>query len=352
MTIRVDLLTPELAANDATSNHTRLIQEILASKGISTQIVVERQTGSGDVVILDNWKPDSTVTILQHFIGSKTAQRIIEEQIPVVLNYHNITPSTFFARWDRQITIDAETGRQQLHDLAPLTRRAITDSHYNAQELRSLNFDDVVIAPVLWQLEVDQLRHNSDLSVVPKDGGTMLFVGRIAPNKCHHDLILALAILSRTRPQARLVFVGNPAPQAYLNSLKVLARRLGVYDRVLFAGKVSADELLRCYHLADLFVSASEHEGFGVPLAESMASGLPIVAYGAAAVAETLDGAGLVLGDKRPTTLALAFDRVLGDEQLRRSLRKQGIHAAERFDISVTSDQMWTVLRDLIPDAA
>lgn len=352
MSPTVDLLTPELAVDDATSNHTRLFQELLNTKGIDCRIVVERKTGPDDVITLDSWKPEAAVTILQHFIGSNTAQRIINEQIQVVLNYHNITPSTFFTRWDPQTALNIEVGRQQLRDLAPLTLRAITDSHYNAQELRSLNIGDVVVSPVLWRLEANRPRQNSELPVVPIDGGTMLFVGRIAPNKCHHDLLLALAMLTRKRPKARLVLVGDPAPLAYMKSLKVLAKQLGVYDRVLFAGKVSAEDLARCYRLADLFASASEHEGFGVPIAEAMASGLPVVAYDAAAVTETMDGAGLLLGDKRPATLALAIDRVLGDEQLRRSLRRQSIRAAERFDISVTSKQMWAALHDLLPNAA
>ena len=349
MTATVDILTPLLAAKDATSNHTRLIREILEAHSVRTRIVVEKRIGADDVVTLDNWTPDADATILQHYIGSNTAKRIIQEQIQVVLNYHNITPAAFFARWEPQTAIDIAVGRQQLRELAPLTLRAITDSHYNVQELRNLGFEDIVAAPVLWRMEVNK-QQDAEPSSVPECGGTMLFVGRIAPNKCHEDLISALAMLTRTRPQARLVLVGESASSAYLNSLRMLAKHLGVQDRVLFAGRVSAEELLRCYRLADVFVSASEHEGFGVPLAEAMASGLPIVAYGAAAVAETVGGAGLVLGDKRPLTLALAIDRVLGDEQLRRSLRQRGIRAAERFDISVTGGQMWAALQDLLAE--
>ena len=177
----------------------------------------------------------------------------------------------------------------------------------------------------------------------------MLFVGRLAPNKCQHDLISGLAMLSRRRPNSRLIFVGDSTSLAYFESLRVLARQFGIYDRVTFTGKVTADDLVNCYRSADLFVCTSEHEGFGVPLAEAMSIGLPIVAYDAAAVGETLNGAGLLLSDKRPLTLATAFDRVLGDDQLRTNLRDRGIQAAKRFDISVTGEQMWNSLKDLLP---
>ena len=176
----------------------------------------------------------------------------------------------------------------------------------------------------------------------------MLFVGRLAPNKCHHDLIAAFAVLSRFRPQSRLVFVGEGSPLQYLQSLKSFARRLEVYDRVVFAGKVSDKNLLQWYQLSDVLACASEHEGFGVPLVEAMANGLPVVAYDAAAVAETVQNAGIVLRDKRPVTMAIALDRVLGDQKLRNNLRDRGIKSARRFDIAVTREQMWIALKDLV----
>ena len=239
-------------------------------------------------------------------------------------------------------------GRQQLHLLAPLTRRAIADSEYNAQELKEVGIKDVVVSPVLWKLAVRENQDTLNRATIPEDSGTMLFVGRIAPNKCHHDLISALAILSRTRPKSRLILVGDASQTRYLVSLENLARQLGVINQVFFAGKLSDKDLLYCYNLSDIFVCVSEHEGFGVPLVEAMANGIPVVAYDAAAVTETVKGAGIVLKGKRPVTLASALNQVLGDGQLRRNLRDRGFRSAQRFDISLTREQMWTALQDLI----
>ena len=349
MSPAVDLLIPQMAAGDATSNHTRLIQQLLEGKGFETRVVVERKSRSdGSDLSVEKWKGDARVSILQHSIGSEVAQFVIRKKTAIVLNYHNITPASYFQSWQPELAKSAQRGRQQLGQLARLTRRGIADSEFNAQELRHLGIGDVVVAPVLWQLGsgVPQAGRGDNANI---DGaGTVLFVGRLAPNKCQHDLIAAFAVLSRFRPQSRLVLVGDASPPQYLHSLKSLARRLDVQSRVVFAGKVSDKNLLQWYRLADVLACASEHEGFGVPLVEAMANGLPVVAYDAAAVAETVQDGGLVLSDKRPATMAVALDRVLGDQQLRNSLRDRGVKSAQRFDISVTREQMWIALKDLV----
>lgn len=349
MSPTVDILIPQMATADATSNHTRLIQELLVEKGIEVRIVVERKTRSDNGAIsIDKWKADAQVSLLQHSIGSEVAQFVIRRKIPIVLNYHNITPSTFFAAWQPELAKSVDRGRQQLTQLASLTRRGIADSQFNAKELMDLGVEDVVVSPVLWRLGSVAMQANHDDRAVDEDGGTVLFVGRLAPNKCHHDLIAAFAVLSRFRPQSRLVLVGDASPPQYLQSLKNLARRIGVHDRVVFAGKVSDKNLLKWYQLSDVFACASEHEGFGVPLVEAMANGLPVVAYDAAAVSETVSDSGIVLNEKRPLTMAMALDRVLNDEVLRKTLRDRGIQSAQRFDVSVTREQMWVALQDLL----
>jgi glycosyltransferase involved in cell wall biosynthesis len=69
------------------------------------------------------------------------------------------------------------------------------------------------------------------------------------------------------------------------------------------------------YRYADLLVMLSDHEGFGVPLVEAMRQGLPIVAYDAGAVRETLDGAGVLLAEKSPRQVAAAVARLMADPE-------------------------------------
>ena len=118
---------------------------------------------------------------------------------------------------------------------------------YNAQELHDIGFGNITVCPVLWQMENIGVPHNLNEPCVDGNNPTVLFVGRITPNKCHQDLIATLALLSRIRPQAKLVFVGDATPALYQQSLERFAARLGMTEQVHFLGKISDEELVKKY---------------------------------------------------------------------------------------------------------
>ena len=119
-------------------------------------------------------------------------------------------------------------------------------------------------------------------------------------------------------PAARLHLVGSPLGETYEPALRAFIEELGLDATPSTSpGSVSGAELEAYFQAADVFVMASDHEGFCVPLAEAMGHGVPIVAYGVTAVPETVGGAGLVLDDKSPVPFAAAVGRVLRDATLR-----------------------------------
>ena len=111
--------------------------------------------------------------------------------------------------------------------------------------------------------------------------------------------------------------------ERYYDRLQERVRELRL-DEVVFTGHVDDDDLRAYYGVSDLFLCLSEHEGYCVPLLEAMAFGLPVVAYDAGAVAETLRGGGILLRDKRPEAVAELIRLVRGDAALRSAvLRSQ-----------------------------
>jgi glycosyltransferase involved in cell wall biosynthesis len=119
-----------------------------------------------------------------------------------------------------------------------------------------------------------------------------------------------------------------------------LVRELRV-DEVVFTGQVDDDELYAYYRLADVFLCLSEHEGFGVPLQEAMLFGLPVIAYDAGAVRETLRGGGLLLQDKTPELVAESRPGADGRS------RCEGVLAAQRRAIdAIRATDFGALLRD------
>jgi glycosyltransferase involved in cell wall biosynthesis len=190
---------------------------------------------------------------------------------------------------------------------------------------------------------LDLARYRQPPSAVTRrlfaDGRTnVLFVGRIIPNKRIEDLVAAFAAYRRREPRSRLLLVGDyRGHERYYARLRERAVALGLSlaDDVVFTGHLEHDDLLACYAASHLFLCLSEHEGFCVPLLEAMVFGLPVVAGDAGAVRETLGGAGVLLEDRDPETVAEVLARLRPDGELRRAvLAGQGraLAALERTD--------------------
>jgi len=228
-------------------------------------------------------------------------------------------------------------GRAQLRDLAPVTEFAIADSEFNERELQAAGYRSTATIPLLIDLE--GFAGSPDpalaerLAAQKEDGGTdLLFVGKVSPHKGQDDLIKALAAYRRLYdPKARLHLVGGAISEEYQTALERFISELGLVDAVEIAGSVSHEELIAYYAGADAFVCLSNHEGFCVPLLESMYHRLPIVAYTNTAVPETVQSAGLVLPNKEPARVAAAIDRVVTDGQLRSVLAQAAAERVEAF---------------------
>jgi glycosyltransferase involved in cell wall biosynthesis len=132
-------------------------------------------------------------------------------------------------------------------------------------------------------------------------------------------------------PSARLWLVGGSSSDAYVRAVRGLVEALGLEGAVRLTGSVSPAALAAYYAAADVFVCASDHEGFCVPLLEAMHSGLPVVAYASSAVPETLGGAGVCLPEKSPGVVAAAVWRVVSDAGLRGRLVAAGRRRLEDF---------------------
>jgi L-malate glycosyltransferase len=357
---RIDQLVPTLARHDAIGNHVFQLQKLLRRAGFESDIYYEhidpglaelaRPYGECDP------RPQADRLLLYHAsTHSDLTDWLIDSAgrgQPVVVDYHNITPHEYFASWEPEAARSMRAGRQQLAELAPYVAAGLADSEFNAAELVGFGVPGSVACPILLDLEEYHAPPDPPDPLDPPAAARLsehplwLFVGRIAPNKCQHDVIAAFAAYRRLyAPDSRLALVGSATSGRYLTALRRLADDLGVDRAVDFVGGAPFAELLAYFARAGVFVCLSEHEGFCVPVVEAMELGVPVVAYSAAAVTETVADAGVLLEDKDPLVVAHAVNQLLADQTAREATIEAGRARAATFGLPVSSERWLRELR-------
>lgn len=324
--MRIIQMLPVMAFGDAIGNDTLSLDDTLNRSGFKAEIyamfIDERLTNR--VKKIDSYKCDSEDIILYHLsTGSPMNYDISEYDCKRIIMYHNITPGHFFARYDANAQEVCDSGLRAAGYLKKKADLCLADSEYNKQELEEMGYKcPIEVLPIL--IAFDDYKKKPNGRVVQKytdDYVNIVFTGRVAPNKKHEDLIASFYYYKKyINPKSRLILVGRHDffPE-YYRRLQKYAERLELED-VIFTGQVKFDEILAYYKVADVFVCLSEHEGFCVPLVESMMFDVPVIAYDSCAVGETLGGSGLLLEDKSPQVVAEAIHLVIQNKNLRTQL--------------------------------
>ncbi|MGH9029010.1 MAG: glycosyltransferase family 4 protein [Acidimicrobiales bacterium] len=337
---------PWLHTADAAGAHTLHARSALREAGYVSEIFVEHvDPPLADEVLpyeyLDqNLDKGRTVLLYQLAVGSVLVDRLLRRREPIFVNYHNLTPADFFWKWAPDWLNAVESGRQDLHRLAPKVSHAIAVSAFNQRDLQASGYMSTSVVPPFVDVAsfpVQAPREGSDGLRPARRGARWIFVGKLLPHKAAHDLLKALAVYRRVYdPDATLVLVGGQPVPAYAEAVTAYSRALGLADAVDIAGPVSHERLAAEYSGSDVFVCVSDHEGFCFPLLEAMHQRLPVVAVDAAAVGDTLGDAGILLTDKRPEVVAAAVRLVLTDDELRRRLLEAGRRRLADFDLART----------------
>jgi glycosyltransferase involved in cell wall biosynthesis len=359
VTATVHQLVPSVVPGDATTSHSLQLKKLLEEEGYHSEIyatAVHPQLEDQVRLVGELAGPSRSRAFLvyQFAAYSELADWLIGRREKVALNYHNLTPHCFFRRYDRRIALAQQAAEVQLSQLSRQTDLAICDSAFNATDIERRGHSETVVSPVLLDLadlDADPDPATTDLLRRRREvrGGGPLFlcVGGIAPHKAQHDLVFAFAVYRRVYdPTARLCLVGRTMVPRYGEALRSLVEELDLGEWVDMPGGVTHEQLLAYYRSAEVFVGASEHEGFCVPLVEAMHLGVPVVAYAAGAVPDTLGEGGVLVGDKAPSSFAAAMWRVASDPVLHEALRKAGRRRASTFSLGSTRASMAETIRN------
>ncbi len=350
--VRIDQVVPSFGGRDAIGAHILHLRDLLHDLGFESDVwckgaFPETRSIARFTDDLGERERPGTWWLYHLSSGSPVAELIAERPEPKMVDYHNITPASLFGSWVPWATEEADTGLRQLKILAGASCFGFADSAFNGRDLQAAGMPDgrtLVVPPLFDPLALASRADHAlaaRLRAERADGGAdWLFVGRVTPSKAQHDLIKALAFYRQAYdPDARLHLVGTWMGDDYPRALERFARRIGLGDAVRLTGSVSPEELAAYYAGSDVFVCASEHEGFCVPIVEAMNFGLPVVAFDAGAVPETAGTGALVVADKSPVALATAVNRVTADPAFRERLVQMGRARAAHLSLAEGRDR-------------
>lgn len=345
----VNQWVPAAHRGDAVGDSARRMRALLRAMGHDSELyalTIDDDLSDDVRPFADPAAERGDVTILHYALPSPMTEALAHLQGGRVLQYHNVTPASFFAPYDPALFRLALLARQDLATLVGRVDLALGVSEYNRRELEEMGFRPtgvLTLAVDLSRVTARPVRPALE-KVLDDEFVNFLFVGRIAPNKKIEDHIrLAEHYKRYVDAYYRFLFVGrfDAVPGYYATVRALMTEYRQIHERFIFTGPVSDEELAVYYRRAAVYISLSEHEGFCAPLLEAMAAGVPVLAYAAAAVPETLGGAGVQFAPKdleyaAELAGALAFDDDLradviagqhrrvaefGDDRVRRELQ-------------------------------
>jgi glycosyltransferase involved in cell wall biosynthesis len=338
---------PAAHKGDAIGDSARRVRDLLRGMGHDAELyalTIDEDLKRDVRPFADRSATRGDLTIFHYALPSQMTEAFAALGSGRVLQYHNVTPASYFAPYDPGLFRLAALGRDELASLRGRVDYALGDSEYNRRELAALGFERTGVFPIAVDTaRVTQPVRRPALEEILDDGlVNFLFVGRMAPNKKIEDHIRLAEVYKRyVDAYYRFIFVGrvDVVPRYYAMIRAQMAEYRLLHDRFIFTGPVPDEELAVYYRHAAVYISLSEHEGFCVPLVEAMAADVPVLAYAAAAVPDTLGGAGVQFAPKDLEYAAELLGALAFDDDLRARVVAGQRRRLEDFgDVRITRD--------------
>lgn len=334
----VHQVLPNMEYGDAITNYALLLRKLLHQSGHPGNIFAQyihrklhRQALPLTALSRETEKA-GTIWFYHHSTASEIPRQLRELAGRVVLIYHNITPPNLSHGGDDYLAAKLYTGLEDLRSLLDVPVVAVGVSAHNQEQLRRIGFPRTEIMPIAIDLQQFERKPQARLRRKLSDGKVnFITVGRLYPHKKIEDVIRVFHYYHHLINSASRLFVIGDCQEndKHFLELAQLCHHLELPE-VTFTGRVRFSELLAYYRTAHVYLCMSEHEGFCVPLLESMHLGVPIIAYNAAAVGETLGEAGILFNEKKHAEIAELAHLLVTDEQLRaRVIERQKMRALD-----------------------
>ena len=295
---------------------------------------------------INTYSPKEDDYILYHYSGKSTIlEQVLDYNLPVILRYHNITPPKYLVQDNPELADRCREGIEQIKSNVRFFDFYCGDSEFNNRDLIAYgaDADRAYVLPVAMNLsKLHETATDKKIIQEMKKHPNIIFVGRIAPNKCIEDVLDVFDNFHKYyNDKAFLYLVGNMQQTGtYTKYIQDKINKLTSKEHIIMTGKVDDSQLSSYYSGADVFLCMSEHEGFCIPLLEAMEFNIPVIAYDAGAVAGTMGESGILVKNKVVPIVAGLLNELTINPFLRsRVVQEQQKHLQE-FDTPAMKKQL------------
>jgi len=348
----VHQLVSTFSPRDAVGNIVLSMRKILREAGYNSEIYAqtihpEMKNEALPYTNFDKIKSND-ILIYHHSFASDLVDFLLPLQNKIILIYHNITPSHFFIGVDEKIVAGCILGRQQLDKLKNKVEIGLTFSKFTEQELNEKGIKNTGVISAILNRGIQKFEKNVSFENKFHDYVNILSVGRLVPHKKIEDLLKAFAFYNKClNNKSQLFIIGKyDSSEPYFQWLQNVINTLELKN-VNFLSDVSDEDLESYYEIANIYLSMSEHEGFCVPLVESMHHKVPILAYGAAAIPETLDGSGILVKEKNFEEIAEIIHIITENQNLREKIVQRQNDRLQRLDSHAAASEFLKHVKNL-----
>lgn len=318
--MEIHQILPTISPGDAIGNEVREIKRVLNEWGYKSEIYAQNihpKINAKKYTEYEKVSSRENILIFHFSIGSEVSEFVAKLPDKKILIYHNITPHKYFYGVNETLVNLLKNGKKELRSLVDHIDIAVGVSEYNRLELQKMGFKNTDVLPIIVDFHEYSSPNEKLLSKYDDDFVNLLFVGRVTPHKKQEDIIKVFYYYKLINPKSRLFLAGSyEGCEVYSDYLKKLIQNLNLKD-VYLLGKISFNDLISYYKLADIFLCMSEHEGFCVPILESMYFEVPIIAYKSTAIPSTLENTGIIVNEKNYCEIAEMINILIEDEELR-----------------------------------
>ncbi len=349
-TIRICQFATGFHMGDAISNEMLAFHAYFCKSGLDSYIYAEHIGRPLKKIAskYTSYKPTKyDVIVYHHSIHSNILDFILNQPVRKILIYHNVTPAHFFEPYDLPFSYLLKRGKTDLISLQSRFDAIFADSEFNKHELVEMGYKKVIILPIVYDFQIldkpPLIRNNSQ-------GIKITFVGRISPNKKQCDLIRFAEIYRkffRKDFQVQMIGYASPASRLYLEELRQFVRFFKLEKNIYFSGYATQSELNGYYSCSDIFLSMSEHEGFCVPLLEAMHFKIPVLAYKAGAVEETMNKAGILFQTKDYPLIAEIIEEILSNPDFKEQILRRQNQRIEEYKYMLKEEILMKAIQDI-----